>query len=55
MKNYRILSELERFIFGEFSDGFSRDYVISEAIDIFSDRIPEDEIIDLVYDIDENY
>lgn len=53
--DYKVFSELERFVFGEFADGFSVDYIIDEAIDMFGDKIPEDEIIDLVYDIKENY
>ena len=47
--------EIERFIYGEIEDGFSKDYIIEEVIYIYGNEASEEDLIDLVYDVFESF
>ena len=53
--NIKIISEIERFIYGEIEDGFSKDHIIEEVIDIYGNEASEEDLTDLVYDVFERY
>ncbi|MCH5167865.1 MAG: hypothetical protein J1F35_08305 [Erysipelotrichales bacterium] len=47
--------KIERFIYGEIEDGFSRDHIIEEVIDIYGNEASEEDLTDLVYDVFERF
>lgn len=47
--------KIERFIYGEIEDGFSKDHIIEEVIDIYGNEASEEDLTDLVYDVFEGF
>lgn len=53
--NIDVRLKVERFVYGEIEDGFSRDHIIEEVIDIYGNEASEEDLTDLVYDIFESF